>query len=90
MRTRNHFVVVFVYRLKFYERILINTMLFCLQGCCFSLSALSAESEKKNQLCVLVYYCQALFKKILAENYHVREWAPIKLVGAHDNFSAGY
>ena len=29
------------------------------------------------------------FKK-LAENYHVREWAPIKLVGAHDNFSAGY
>jgi len=29
------------------------------------------------------------FKKS-AENYHVREWATNKLVGAHDNFSAGY
>jgi len=27
--------------------------LFCPQGCCFSLSGPSAESEKKNQLCVL-------------------------------------
>jgi len=30
-----------------------------------------------------------IFKKP-AENYRVRECAPIKFVGAHDNFSAGY
>jgi len=30
------------------------------------------------------------FKKKLAENHHVREWALVKLVGAHDDFSAGY
>ena len=38
----------------------------------------------------LVYYSQVLFLKKPAENYYVREWANIKLVGAHDNFSAGY
>jgi hypothetical protein len=32
---------------------LADTVLFCPQGCCFSLSGLSAESEKTNQLCVL-------------------------------------
>ena len=53
MKIRNHFVVGFLYRLNFYEPLLIDSMLFCPQGCCFSLSGLSAESEKKNQLCVL-------------------------------------
>jgi hypothetical protein len=38
----------------------------------------------------LVYCCQVFLIKILAENYHVREWAPAQIVGAHDNFSAGY
>jgi len=32
---------------------IIFSMLLCPQGSCFSLSGLSAESEKKNQLCVL-------------------------------------
>ena len=30
------------------------------------------------------------YYKKSAENYHVREWATIKFVGAHGNFSAGY
>lgn len=30
------------------------------------------------------------YLKKSAENYHVREWATNKLVGAHDNSSAGY
>ena len=38
----------------------------------------------------MVYCSQVLFLKKPAENYYVREWANIKLVGAHDNFSAGY
>jgi len=39
----------------------------------------------------LVYLSQVFFfKKKLAENHHVREWALIKLVGAHDDFSAVY
>jgi hypothetical protein len=54
MKICNHFVVGFVFFLShFYERLLTESMLFCPQGCCFSLSDLSAESEKKNQLCVL-------------------------------------
>jgi len=39
---------------------------------------------------VIWFIVVKFYLKKLAENYHVREWAPIKLVGAHDNFSAGY
>jgi len=57
------------------------------------LRAGSTENNKTNDLRTLrlVYLSQVFFfKKKLAENHHVREWALIKLVGAHDDFSAVY
>jgi len=54
----------------------------------------SSQRQRKKLLTLrpqrLVYCSQVLFLKKPAENYYVREWANIKLVGAHDNFSAGY
>ncbi|MEA3429249.1 MAG: hypothetical protein U9Q84_08600, partial [Thermodesulfobacteriota bacterium] len=48
--------------------------------------------QKTFHLCVLCvwFIVVKFYLKKLAENYYVREWATIKLVGAHDNFSAGY
>ena len=53
------------------------------------ISRFSIRNFSLRALC-LVYCSQVLFLKKPAENYYVREWATIKLVGAHDNFSAGY
>ena len=68
MKIRNHFVVGFVSHSYFFERKLTNLLLFCPQGCCFSLSGLSAESEKRNLLCVLGASSAAGGEKIHSTN----------------------
>ncbi|MGB2956137.1 MAG: hypothetical protein WBB64_09240, partial [Anaerolineales bacterium] len=60
-----------------------------IDGFCLSSSPDKQKNVPLRSLC-LVYCSQVLFLKKPAENYYVREWATIKLVGAHDNFSAGY
>ena len=52
MKNHNHFVMNFISHFNSGGGGVI-LILFCPKGCSFSLSGVSAESEKKNQLCVL-------------------------------------
>jgi len=59
------------------------------------MSFLCALCELCEKPCLSLRLCAwfivvKFYLRKLAENYHVREWAANKLVGAHDNFSAGY
>jgi hypothetical protein len=42
----------------------------------------------RTSITLIIFWSEFFCCTIRAENHHVREWAPNKLVGAHDDFSA--